>query len=305
MNQQANEPMNQWFKAPKNRWINEPVDQWLNHWFSEAMNHWSNEPTMEWINESANEPMNEWMNLRMGGWMDERATVSTVLCWATSSLSDLFAEAPPSLSNFFSEQPLTWATSALICLPASSPIASATHFFSSSSRYNAFSTLQLRSRLPGASQHHWCFPARSRANAFCHSRLQTGIAGAPHHVRAALTMGLNQTNLALPRAPSMHIFLPFFIWSRALLSLQSRSRFSDRILPKVSKRLSFWRFLCETELSLQSGADFSDLIFKECFWPFSSAPRCRCSPLHFLSTTFPNPRKQTPYFGEQYIKDVS
>ena len=181
------------------------------------------------------------MNLRMGGWMDEWATVPTVLCWAASSLSDLFAEAPlrwgtSSLSNFFSEQPLTWATSALICLPASSPIASATHFFSSSSRYNAFSTLQLRSRLPGASQHHWCFPARSRANAFCHSRLQTGIAGAPHHVRAALTLGLNRTNLALPRA--CIFFCDFYMVSSSPLATVSCTFFRPH-LPKVLQTPQF------------------------------------------------------------------
>ena len=181
------------------------------------------------------------MNLRMGGWMDEWATVPTVLCWATSSLSDLFAEAPlrwgtSSLSNFFSEQPLTWATSALTCLPASSPIASATHFFSSSSRYNAFSTLQLRSRLPGASQHHWCFPARSRVNAFCHSRLQTGIAGAPHHVRAALTLGLNRTNLALPR--ECIFFCDFYMVSSSPLATVSCTFFRPH-LPKVLQTPQF------------------------------------------------------------------
>ena len=220
MNQQANEPMNQWFKAPKNRWI-----QWTSGSMVESLIQWSNESLKQWTDDGMNQRISKWTHERMNkfahGWMDGWASY----CFYCSLLSYFFTKRPlrwgtPSLSNFFSEQPLTWATSALICLPASSPIASATHFFSSSSRYNAFSTLQLRSRLPGASQHHWCFPARSRANAFCHSRLQTGIAGAPHHVRAALTMGLNQTNLALPRAPSMHIFLPF------LYGLELSSRYS-------------------------------------------------------------------------------
>ena len=36
--------------------------------------------------------------------------------------------------------------------------------------------------MPGASQHRPCFPARSRANAFCRSRLQARIAGASHQI---------------------------------------------------------------------------------------------------------------------------
>ena len=63
----------------------------------------------------------------------------------------------------------------------------------SRSRYNAFSNLQLQSHLPGASQHHWCFPARGRANAFYDSRLQTGKAHErctkSTNARAALTLG--------------------------------------------------------------------------------------------------------------------
>ena len=48
--------------------------------------------------------------------------------------------------------------------------------------YNALSTLQLQSRLPGASQHHSCFAPHSRATEFCHSRLQTRTAGVSHQI---------------------------------------------------------------------------------------------------------------------------
>jgi len=143
----------------------------------------------------------------MGGWMSELLS----LCWATSSLGNPFVEAPlPSAICFFSEQLLIWATSALSCFPAASSVASATQFFCSRNAYNAFSNLHLQSRkaqewhygltlpfvqllqcvrqpqlqshVPGASQHHLRFGARSRANAFCHSRLQTRIAGAPQQI---------------------------------------------------------------------------------------------------------------------------
>ena len=54
---------------------------------------------------------------------------------------------------------------------------------------SAFSNLQLQARLPGALQHHCCFAARSRANVFCHSRLQIRLAGASHRIDpATLTM---------------------------------------------------------------------------------------------------------------------
>ena len=47
---------------------------------------------------------------------------------------------------------------------------------------NAFSNLQLQSRMPGVSQHHSSFAARSRADVFFRGRLQTRIAGASHHI---------------------------------------------------------------------------------------------------------------------------
>ena len=172
------------------KWINEPINQWIkewvNQWSIELMNQWISESMNQWVNEW----MKEWMNWRMGGWMDGwtdgwtdgwmdgwMAEWATFLCelllhWATSSLRQLFS------------QLLLLSTSALTCLAASSSAAPATQLFSSrscysaiphstrvalwsrtTSQYNAFSNLQLQSRLLGVSHHHWCFPARSRANA--------------------------------------------------------------------------------------------------------------------------------------------
>ena len=213
--------------------------------------------------------MNGWMT----EWMDE---------WATSLLSYLFTERPirwgtSSLSYYFSEQPLICATSPLTLLlsslPASFSVASATQVFSSRSCYNAFSNLQQQSRLPGASQHHWIFAARSRANAYCHGQLQTRVAGALHQIDKQLRSVNSVDFLGLLRSP--HFFYDLF---------------------------------SEAELSLQSRAHFSNLVFQKYFEPdvFFNMLNCKSSSrynlVHFLSTTFPDrglePRKQRPYFGD-------
>ena len=113
----------------------------------------------------------------------------------------------------------------------------------------------------------------------------------------------------------------------------------DLIFQNCSERDSFIRFFCAIELSLQSRAHFADLICQKCSQPlsfltFSSGNRAlatvscnvsrphlpkalpmpqyfsmfkcksslRYSPVHFLSTTFPDraahPRKQRPSFSD-------
>ena len=117
------------------RWTNETVNQWI----SDPLIQWTTEPMNQWIRGSF-EPLDEGMD---GWWMDERTNERTNE-WMDS---DLFAWGTSSLSYFFSEQPRIWATSALSCLPASSFAASATQFFSSRSRFNTLSSLQLQSRI--------------------------------------------------------------------------------------------------------------------------------------------------------------
>ena len=138
MSQWINESTNQWIEDSVNQWINASmrewtslsVNQWVFEWTSESVNQWT-----QWINEpTAHESMKQWKNEGTDGWinewMDGRATV---LCWATSSLRRLF-------SHYF--------FSALSCLRASSNfVASATQFFSSLTCHNAFSSLQLQSRI--------------------------------------------------------------------------------------------------------------------------------------------------------------
>ena len=107
---------------------------------------------MKWSEVKWKEWMNKWMNEWKNEWMDGWARYFSTLCWATSSLIKPLRWGTSSLS-YFSEQPLICATSALSCLPAGSFVASATHVFSSRNCYNAFSSLQLQSRI-GQEQHY-------------------------------------------------------------------------------------------------------------------------------------------------------
>ena len=142
---------------------------------------------------------------------------------------------------------------------------------------NAFSNVRLQSRLPGASQRHSYFPARSRANAFCHSQLQTWIAGASHQVEKH------------PR------------------SVNSRTR--PHKSGAALNAIYFSQFEAQIELLQQSGAHFVeliDLIFQKCSEPdsfstFWSANWALATVLCTFSTTFadrgPHPRKQRPYLA--------
>ena len=156
------------------------------------------------------------------------------------------------ISSHLSGLPLLWS--------ASQPA----HFFSSRSCYNAFRNLQLQSPLPRPTQHHWCFPARSRANAFCHTRLQT-------HSKSA--------------APNRSTFVQRWQWDfdhfqvQIELWLQCVALFADLIFQKCSE---LWT------------RQFVNIL--------KSTASSRHSPVHFLSVTFadraPDPRKLRPYFGD-------
>ena len=106
--------MNQWTNGAVIQWINEPKKRWFNEpWNSESMNPGVNESMNERI---MNGWKGGWMKGWMHGWMDGWALL---LCWTSSSLSDLFAEVPL-LSAI-----LLLCTSALTCFPATSSVASA------------------------------------------------------------------------------------------------------------------------------------------------------------------------------------
>ena len=191
MTQRRSDPEIQWIIERMNQSTGDLVRRWIDESMTEqSMNQWIREP--HWVHESLIQRINEAINQ----WTNERP-----LRWGTSSLS-----------YFFPEQPLIWASSALGCFPAKSFAASATQFnsslrtastvrFATSSRnpekqksrtmvknylsrscYTAFTNFQLHSRITGASQHHTCSPARSRANAFCRNPAQTRIAGASQQI---------------------------------------------------------------------------------------------------------------------------
>ena len=138
----------------------------------------------------------------------------------------------------------------MTCLPASSSVASAAQFFSSRSCCNAFSNLQLQSRLPGASQHH-CFPARSRAKAFCHSRVQTCIRQIDQRSLSADT-GTSASQIRCCSDPG---FGDFYVKSTSLYGLV-------RILPtsfsKALRTPHFLRFFFVKSNCRQSFALFFD-----------------------------------------------
>ena len=190
--------------------------------------------------------MNQWMK----GWMDAWASY-TFLCWAnklalhwaTSLLRHLFSQLLPALNR----------------LPASTSVASATRFWNarwhllrrgdafhfsarlalwSRTAFVQLSDLQLQSKFPGALQHHSCFAARSRADAFCHSQLQTHITGASNQIDQHSHSAHNQ-DASAPLRESFPILMP----NQALISLlhilptsssKSASKALDRIWPTFS-----------------------------------------------------------------------
>ena len=218
--------------------------------------------------------MNERMNERMDGWVSysfvelqlcwttallSYCFVELLLCWATSSPSNLFALVSATSSLNTSYLSYLFPDPDLICPPASSSVASATRFFSSRSCCNAFSHFQLQSRVAQAMVKsylsHSCYNefsnlpiplARraatslmlySRANAFCHDRLQAHTGGASRRAASTARTPAHKSGAA-PDVPVMSFF-------------------------------------CEAELSLQSGAHFSDLIFQNC--SDQSSSRCLCT----------------------------
>ena len=212
----------------------------------------------------------------MDGW------VGYFSLWATSSLRDLFllrhlfSQLP-----LFSEQPLNWATSALTCLPASSSVASATQVFSSLSFYNAFSNLQLQSRKnitmvdtmrlatsscnPACQERRniRCFPTRSRASAFCHSRLQTRIAGASRQLDQRSRGADNGTSATQIRGCSERdTFFAMFFWNRALTTVSCT--FCRPHVPKVLRTPQFLTIFVWNRAFATSCALFADLIFQKC-----------------------------------------
>ena len=175
-----------------NTQLTDSLTEWLTEWLSDWMTR---------MDERTNERMNERRKQRRDG----ELLLCCVSSRLSMTKPPLRWETCP-LSYFFSEQLLVWATSSLTLFCSERPppfsypcsIASATQVFSSRSygnafvtssfnptqdksgtmlknyhsrscyEYKSFSNLQLQSRIAEGSQHHWCFPTLSRANAFRH-----------------------------------------------------------------------------------------------------------------------------------------
>ena len=169
--------------------------------------------------------------------------VSVLLCWATSSLSDLFAKVP---LLAVTQQPLTWAASALsfqLPLPFVQPVQC---------------VLQPPAAIPKAGKCHPCFPAHRGAIAFCHRRLQIWIAGGSHtkwtNVGAASASTCSPDSSRAVTIPSAFVF-----FLKAELSLQSPAHdFSDlfsKSAPSVTvSYLTFWS--ANRVLAIQSRANY-------------------------------------------------
>ena len=205
----TNQQNHHWIKEPTNQWSQKICNETMNH---ESMIQRSNESTNQYnkeqtsqriksISESVNERITwikksvnqwtEWMGEWVDGCMSELISLlllSYFLCWATSSLSDLFAEASllsatSSLSSLLSALLLLWAASHLPLLQlqllqhksslrAASTVRFATSSFPHSTGvvalhvlrnylsrifYIAFSNLRLQSRTAAAFQHIYIY----------------------------------------------------------------------------------------------------------------------------------------------------
>ena len=315
VSQWINESMHKWTSESMTQWLSESMNQWItdsvNHWINESMNLWTYEPMNQWVRESMNLWNNESMNQRMKGSTHGRAVRAGrasflyFLCWASSSLSDLFAEAPllsatSSLSSLLSGLLLLWPCSELP--PA----------MNSRSYYDAFSNLQLQSRystkvalwsrttfraavtlclatssckptchnhLPEGSQHHSCFAALSRANAFCHSRLQARKAGASDQIDQHSRSPDSGDDSALLR--EWRFFHDFYAKSSS--HLQSHAHFADLIFQECPERSRYSLVHIFPNWSSKSAPTVRTRQF---VWHFEEQPSSRYSPVRFLSTTF-------------------
>ena len=175
------------------------------------------------------------------------------------------------------------------CNPAWHKSSTMVKSYLSRSYDNAISNLQLQARLPGASQHHSCFAACIRANAFCHSRLQTRKAGASHQIdQRSRSADTGTSTPQIRRCSEPRLFFTFSMWNQALATVLCRPH-----LPKVFRDPQFIEILKSLVHILPPSSSKSAPNM-----PIFSKSSSRCSPVHFLSTTFADrathPRKRDP-----------
>ena len=162
------------------------------------------------------------MDGRVNGWMDEWATsllsyfsTERPLRWGTSCLSYFFSE---HLCYFFFDPDLS-------CLPASSSIAFAAQFFSARSCYNAFSNLQLQSRIAQEWVALW---SRTTCRAAITLRLAPSSCNPACQERSRSANSADLFRLCCP--------LVFYVF---LMNSSSRAHFADLVSQKRSEHASF------------------------------------------------------------------
>ena len=134
-----------------------------------------------------------------------------------------FRSGTSSLSYFFSEQPLIWATSALICLPASSSVASVTH---------DFAELLQSMRLAPSS----CNPVYWERRSITHAVLRAAVS--LRLVISCSGTGVGSALLGATLIPS--VFRDF------LLSVQSRAHFASLTFHKCLWRRHYAIWMCKS-----------------------------------------------------------
>ena len=231
------ESMKQWTSEPMNQWITDSVNQWnKNQVISEPMNQWISESTSPWINEPMNEGMDGWMN----GWVSRLLFfVGLFLHWASLRWGT------SSLSYSFSEQPLIWATSALSCVQLLQPNSSL--------------------RAPVTMSRN---PACKERSSITHALLRAAvpmrfvIAGCKPTKQGRHAKSTNP-RAALKIGEKFHFV--FFLWNRALATVRCTflPTSSSKSAPNLPKVLQTQHFEMQIEFSLQSGANFADLIFQK------------------------------------------
>jgi len=233
---------------------------------SEPMNQWVNESMNQWTNESTN----QWINESINQWINE-----SMIQWINESMNPWTNEWRNGRRDEWMDGRaifLCWAI--LLYFFSERPLrwgtSSLSYFFSERPLIWATSALS-------------CLPASSfvgsaaqffSSRRFSNFQLQSRLPGASqHHACFAAHSCANALRFVIAGCkPAKQ--------ERCTKSTNVGAASTVRTIQHCSERLNSFNILNRKSSS-------------------------RHSPVRFLSTTFPNPRKQTPYFGEQYIKDVS
>ena len=136
-------------------------------------------------------------------------------------------------------------------------------YVKSSSRYSMLSTSSSKSAKKLTSFYYsWNWALATGSCTFCRPHLQKVQKKCQIFLRFLCEIELSLqyfVDLIFKKCKNAVNFLRFYVKSSSRYSILSTSSSKN-----AKKTIIFWRFLREIELSLQSRADFVDLIFKKC-----------------------------------------